>query len=526
LKEVGRSRPSDFTGDEGTGDSLPVMNDANSTVHFNDCTGNGCLILAWSHALLRCARRLCVGDRRFLLDAIGRWAVRLSIVGIGLLTTLGQNGPSLAQTTSVVYVAPIEGTIDLGLAPYVQRALEEAMDAGAAAVIFEINTFGGRVDAAVVIRDAVLNATVRTVAFVNKRAISAGALISLAAEKIVMADGGTIGAATPVQLGEPGAAAQPVEEKTVSYVRKEFSATAEMRKRPPLIAEAMVDADVEIPGLIEKGKLLTLTTDEALKHKVADFRAQTIEGVLDRLNLSGAQVRRMSPNWAEDLVRFLTNPIIGSLLMTVGMLGIILEIRTPGFGVPGGLGIASLALFFWGHWIVQLAGSEELLLFGAGFVLLGLEVFVIPGFGIAGALGIIALLAGLSLSLLGAGASWEFILGAAGRVILSLLLALAASLVLLRFLPHLPFGRRLILETGLVRGAGGDSAPESDRTWLGKSGTALSPLRPAGIAEIEGERVDVVSDGELIEPGTRILVSRVDGNRVVVRRHRASTERE
>ena len=196
--------------------------------------------------------------------ALNGWALRLSIVGLGLIVVLGSNTFVFTQQPPVVYVAPIEGIIDLGLAPYVQRVLNEAADAGAAAVIFEINTFGGRVDAAIVIRDTLLKAKVKTVAFVNKRAISAGALISLAAEKIVMADGGTIGAATPVQMGQPGASAQPVEEKTVSYVRKEFSATAETRKRPPLIAEAMVDADVEIPGLIEKGKLLTLTTDEAL----------------------------------------------------------------------------------------------------------------------------------------------------------------------------------------------------------------------------------------------------------------------
>ena len=372
----------------------------------------------------------------------------MSIVGLGLIVVLGSNTFVFTQQPPVVYVAPIEGIIDLGLAPYVQRVLNEAANAGAAAVIFEINTFGGRVDAAIVIRDALLKAKVKTVAFVNKRAISAGALISLAAEKIVMADGGTIGAATPVQMGQPGASAQPVEEKTVSYVRKEFSATAETRKRPPLIAEAMVDADVEIPGLIEKGKLLTLTTDEAMKHKVADFRAQTIENVLSQLDLAWAQVRQASPNWAEDVVRFLTHPIVSSLLITVGMLGIIIEIRTPGFGVPGALGITSLALFFWGYWLVQLAGWEELLLVGSGLVLLVLEIFVTPGFGVAGALGIAALLGGLSLSLFGAGASWEFILKAAGRVIFSLLLALVASLVTLRFLPRLPFGRRLILETG------------------------------------------------------------------------------
>jgi membrane-bound serine protease (ClpP class) len=340
-----------------------------------------------------------------------------------------------------------------------------------------------------------------------------------------MADGGTIGAATPVQIGQPGAPAQPVEEKTVSYVRKEFRATAEARKRPPLIAEAMVDADVEIPGLIRKGKLLTLTTEEALKHKVADFRAGTLESVLEQLGLTGSQVTRLSPNWAEDLVRFLTNPVVSSLLMTIGMLGIILEIRTPGFGVPGALGITSLGLFFWGHWLVQLAGWEEMLLVGSGLALLILEVFVIPGFGLAGVFGIGALLAGLSLSLVGGGAKWEFVVTAVGRVIISIVLALAASLVMLRFLPRLPFGRRLILETGLPAGKGYASAPAGDSNWLGKIGTAFSPLRPAGIAEIESERVDVVSDGEFIDAGARIVVSRVDGNRIVVRRHPVSTER-
>ncbi|MBI4529293.1 MAG: hypothetical protein HY695_36300, partial [Deltaproteobacteria bacterium] len=121
-------------------------------------------------------------------------------------------------------------------------------------------------------------------------------------------------------MGQPGAAPQPVEEKTVSYVRKEFRATAEARKRPPLVAEAMVDADVEIAGLIQKGKLLTLTTEEALKHKVADFRANTLDSVLEQLDLAKAELRRASPTWAENLVRLLTHPIVSSLLITLGML--------------------------------------------------------------------------------------------------------------------------------------------------------------------------------------------------------------
>jgi membrane-bound serine protease (ClpP class) len=283
----------------------------------------------------------------------------------------------------------------------------------------------------------------------------------------------------------------------------------------------MVDADVEIPDLIEKGKLLTLTTDEALKHKIAEFRADTMAEVLNQVGLAGAEVRRASPNWAENFVRFLTHPVVSSLLITIGMLGVILEIRTPGFGVPGALGIGSLALFFWGHWLVQLAGWEEILLLASGLLLLAAEIFVIPGFGVAGVLGIAALLSGLSLSLIGGGATWDFILKAVSRVIFSLLLALIGSLVLLRFLPRLPFGKRLILQTGLAAGEGYASPPETDRSWLGKGGTTVSPLRPSGIADVEGQRVDVVSDGEFIEAGAPIVVSRVDGNRIVVRRHRA-----
>jgi membrane-bound serine protease (ClpP class) len=356
------------------------------------------------------------------------------------------------------------------------------------------------------------------VAFVNKRAISAGALISLAAERIAMADGGTIGAATPVELGVPGAPAQPVAEKTVSYMRKEFRATAESRKRPPLLAEAMVDADVEIPGVIAKGKLLTLTTEEALKHGLADFRADSLPAVLASLEVPGAEVRRATQTWAETLVRFLTHPVVSSLLMTIGILGIIVEIRTPGFGVPGAFGAASLALFFWGHWLVRLAGWEELLLVGAGLLLLAVELFVTPGFGVTGVFGLVALIGGLGLSLVGAGATWEVVLTAVGQVAVSLLLAIAASLGLLRVLPRLPFGRRLVLETELTAREGFASAPETDRAWLGKRGTAASPLRPAGIADIEGERVDVVSDGEFVDAGEPITVVRVDGNRIVVRR--------
>ena len=431
-----------------------------------------------------------------------------------------------AAAPPVVYVASVDGVIDLGLAPFVERMLAEATAANAAAVILEINTFGGRVDAAVLIRDALLRARVPTVAFVNKRAISAGALISLAAGTIAMADGGTIGAATPVQMGAPGGSAAPVSEKTVSYMRKEFRATAESRKRPPIVAEAMVDPDVVIPGLVEKGKLLTLTTSEALEHKLADVRADSLEALLAHLKLDEAEVRRGTANWAERVVRVLTHPVLSSVLMTIGILGLIVEIRTPGFGVPGIVGIASLAILFWGHWLVRLAGWEELLLVTAGVLLLVLEIFVIPGFGMAGLLGIVSLLGGLTLSLIGAGATTQTMLHAAGRVAASLVAAMAGALVLLKLLPHLPYARALVLDTGLASRTGYASALETDRRWLGKQGIASTPLRPAGIAEIDGTRVDVVSQGEYVDAGAVIEVVSVEGNRIVVRRLRGEAEEE
>jgi|AntAceMinimDraft_1070359.scaffolds.fasta_scaffold03792_4 membrane-bound serine protease (ClpP class) len=436
---------------------------------------------------------------------------------IALIFSLGVSSLSLSQSNQngpVVYVADVSGTIDLGLAPYIERVLKQAEQDGVAAVVLRINTFGGRVDAAVQIRDALLKSPVKSIAYIDSRAISAGALISLASTAIVMAPGGTIGAATPVQSS--GTETSPVSEKTVSYVRKEFSATAESRGRDTLIAEAMVDSDVVIPGITDRGKLLTLTTAEALEVGIADYEAATLSLALEQLGLKDASVVETSVNWAEEVVRFLTNPIVSSLLVTVAMLGIVVEIRTPGFGVPGALGITSLGLFIWGHWLVNLAGMEELLLAGLGVILLLVEAFVLPGFGIAGILGLVALVAGLMLSTVGDGFTIDALISAAARLGGSLALALVLSLLLLRYLPKTKMGRQLILETGLDANQGFTSEPLSDHAYEGKLGTAASDLRPAGIAVIGGKRVDVVSNGGYIDAGQPIKVDHVDGNRIVV----------
>ena len=463
-----------------------------------------------------------------MIDTCRNQARRRTLLG-GLclaLVAAGAPGHSAMQSSrSIVYVVPIDGIVDLGLAPFLARTIREAQQARAAAIVLDINTFGGRVDAAVVMRDTLMDSPVRTIAYVHPRAISAGALIALAAETIVMASGGTIGAASPV-VGGTGPP-QAADEKTVSYLRKEFGATAERRKRPTVFAEAMVDADVEIAGVVEKGKLLTLTTTEAIEHKVAEHIADTLTAALEVAGLPDADVRRASQTWAETLVRFLTHPVVSSLLMTVGLLGIMVEIRTPGFALPGTIGVLFIGLFFWGQWIVQLAGWEELLLVVLGVALIGFELFVMPGFGVAGVAGIMALVAGLGMALVGAGATGAVIIGALGRVAISILLALGGGLALLRFLPRMPFGRRLVLETEMRAEAGYSSEPAADHHTLGRTGTALSPLRPSGVAELDGSRVDVVSDGRFIDAGAAVEVIRVDGNRIVVRElRRAHSETE
>ncbi|HEY8946035.1 MAG TPA: NfeD family protein, partial [Polyangiaceae bacterium] len=305
------------------------------------------------------------------------------------------------------------------------------------------------------------------------------------------------------------------------YVRKEFAATAERRGRPTRIAEAMVDPAVEIPGLSEKGKLLTLTTAEGVEHGVVDFRAENVQEVLGHFALGAARVREVAPAMAERLVRFITSPALASILMTVGMLGILVELRTPGFGVPGVLGLLCLGLFFWGHWLARLAGLEELALIALGILLLAAELFI-PGFGVAGVLGVLALALGLGLSLVGAGVTAPAIFSGLGQALLSLLVVALALLVVFKYLPHAPFARGVVLDTALASEARARPEPRS-LSRVGQRGVSLSPLRPAGIAELDGERVDVVTEGEFVDMGEPVEVVQHEGNRVVVRRAKSGT---
>ncbi len=324
----------------------------------------------------------------------------LVIIAIALVSPFFTSATAQEATTSdLVIVIPIRGAIEPGIGHFLERALDDAESQGATAVILDIDTPGGRLDTVLAMRDAILDSPLRTIAFVNREAFSAGALITIASTEIWIAPGGVFGAATPVQGGETS------DAKTISAVRSTFRATAELRGRDPAIAEAMVDPAVVIPELDSAASLLTLTSDQALQWGYADGTAADRNELLSGLGLSGAAIDEMSPTVTETFVRWVTDPIVASLLIMLGLFLIVADALFAGFGIAAAAGVGCFALFFWGHLLANLAGWEDLLLIAIGLGLIALEVFVIPGFGVAGIGGALALGGGLFLAMIGRGFS-------------------------------------------------------------------------------------------------------------------------
>lgn len=295
---------------------------------------------------------------------------------------------------------------------------------------------------------------------------------------------------------------------------------AQRNNRPVDVVEAMVDEDIEIPGVIEKGKLLTLTAEEAIKLKIADGMANDLNEVLKKLKLNEQALVRTKISWSEKLVYFLTNPIISSLLLTIGIFGLIFEVRTPGWGIGGTLALIALALFFGSHYLVNLAQWTEILIFLVGLVLILLEVFVIPGFGITGILGMLLVLASFVLSLLPhvGSISFDEILNAITMVGLSLIFAFALVIPVFIFVPKTKTFQKLILATSETKQEGFRSTPEAYEKFLGADGIALTTLRPSGIGLFDGNRLNVVAEGEFIDPKEKIEIIKVEGYKVIVRK--------
>jgi len=414
-----------------------------------------------------------------------------------ILAILGSN--SAYSNNDTVHIIHISGMINEGVYTLVRRGINKAIENNARYIVVEIDTFGGLVDSAVKIRDALLDSPITTVAYVKNRAWSAGALIAIACEKIAFTEAGSMGAAEP----------RPTDEKTVSALRAEFSATAERRKRDPKIAEAMVDQSIEIEGLKPKGKLLTLTASQAKKYKYADLIANSYDELWNELKIKNPRVMEEYLNWSERLSQITADPTYSFLFLLVGMILLLAEFQVPGFGILGALGITSIALTFIGNYLAGLAGIESILLLIGGLILLFIELHT-PGFGIPGIAGIISLFTSLYM-VLGGGINATRSIAMAGILILGVII------LFITYLPKSFAWKRLALKEA-EKTETGYTAVTVEENLVGREGIAVTLLRPAGVVEIDNKKYDCLTEGEYIPAGTKVTVTKVIGNRIFVRK--------
>lgn len=412
--------------------------------------------------------------------------------------------PTNAFAKNKVYHVPVEDNVEKGLSAFLARAFDEAEKNDAKAIILEIHTPGGFTDAAETIAKTMQQSDLRVIAYINSKAHSAGALIALNADAIYMAKEATIGAAGVVDQ-----AGNAAELKAQSAWIKQMIAAAKSGGRNPLYAEAMANPNMDMTKYgAPKGEFLTLDAEEAEKLAYSEGTVRNLQEVLERENLADSKVVDLNPTIAEKITRIVTNPIVIPILLSIASLGLVIELYSPGFGIPGIMGLSALALFFFGHLIAGFAGYESILLLIVGIILIVAEFFV-PG-GIAGIIGGVAIL----FSLLLAGAN---IVHMGYSILVALLIAVIGMVVLMKF-----FGKKLHMLNKLVL----KDATTTEEGYvsnvnrlelIGKKGVTLTPLRPAGVVLIDGERIDAVSDGSYIDAKQQVEIFKVEGSRIVVR---------
>lgn len=395
-------------------------------------------------------------------------------------------------------VINVKGEIDGGQAALVHKAMTEAKAQNAQAVLLEIDTFGGAVDAATVIRDLVTNSPVQTICYIKNRAWSAGALIAIAHNKIAVAPSGSIGAAEPI----------PATEKTIAALKAEFAATANKAGRNPRVAEAMVDKSLGFPGYAAPGQILALTDYQAVQVGYADLVAAERSDVLAYYGLADAPVKEFNKGWEENLAGWLSNPTVKSALISLIVLAILAEIKTAGLGVAAGIGVIGALLLFGGGLVTGLAGWVEIALFVGGAILLILELHA-PGIGLFGISGVVCVLASFFFTLGGD-------MNAVNILALCMVVAIVIFLLIVKRLPASRLWSKLVLKDTETTKEGYVSSGDY-QVYVDRTGVALTHLRPAGVVEVDGVRLDVVSEGRFILAGTVVRVIKVRGQRIVVR---------
>jgi len=423
-----------------------------------------------------------------------RRLVWFALIGIGLVCAAAR----AAVVAPAVVVLPISGTIDEGMAHLVERGIEHARTGHAVAIVLDVNTFGGLVSSGTDIRDALLNSPVPVYAWVGHRAWSAGALVTLAASKIAIAPGASFGAAEPI----------PKTVKTVSALRAEFASTAQREHRDPQIAAGMVDATLDVPGYKAPGAILTLTSADAIRAHYADAVAPTLDDALADFGLAHARTETVGYTLGERLARFATDPSISGILLSLGFLGLLIEMQTL-HGIAGTLGVLSLGLFFGTHVYDGFSNGVVLALALAGVIGILFELHVLPGHGIAGFVGIAFLLAAIVLAF-----GIPFVFVAVQSLATAVVITVIVFAIVVRIVPENAFLERLAFA-----GTQGPEYVASDdhRALIGRDGWATSYLRPAGVASVGGVRVDVLTEGDFVPAGTAVVVTRVEGARVFVR---------
>lgn len=455
--------------------------------------------------------------------------MRCLLLGILLAHMPYAHGEQITPPTPVVTVIPIQGMIEPALVYVVRRGLDEAVRTDAQAIIIDMDTPGGAVQAAGEIISQLGYVDIPIYTYVNKGAYSAGAFIALAGGTIYMAPGSVIGAATPMMMSPMGGAQEmpdEVQEKMTSAVAAMVRAAAEQGGHDPQLGEAMVRADIEyrIDGKIisEEGRLLTMTDREAAqrvgrakKPLLSSGTVESLDALLTQLNLEGATLNYIEVTGAETFARAIAK--IAPILMLVGMGGLWLEFKTPGFGLFGLLGALALLLFFFGHHIAGLSGMEDVLFFVLGVLFIGLEIFVTPGFGLLGLSGLFLMLFSfvnaMSERLPG---SWKPISIEAetfAQPLLQVAIAFGGSLLLAacagKYLPKTRLFSSITLQDKI------ESTPDQ-LTLVGMQGRTTSDLRPSGTAQFGETKYDVVTRGEYISHDTPVRIAEVHGARIVV----------
>ncbi len=421
---------------------------------------------------------------------------------------LASLGSSWAQTPHVM-VFELREDIGPPTNRHVLLALEHARDIKADYVVIDLDTYGGAVKDADEIRSRLMEFEKPVWVFINKNAASAGALISIACDKIYMAPGANIGAATVVN----GMDGEKAPDKYQSYMRSMMRATAETNGRDPKIAEAMVDESLEVEGISSAGQVITFTTKEAIQHGFCEGQASSIEKILADNGITDYQLTRYEPSSLEGIIHFFLNPAISGILILIILGGIYFELQTPGVGFPLFAAVLAAMLYFVPYYLTGLAAHWEIVLFLVGILLIAAEIFVIPGFGVAGILGILATLSALVLVMLN-NDFLDFTFVSSDALIYSLTSILGASLgtIVLMFVgaSHLSSGnsvllRRVALQNTLQTDEGFTSSTLSNEL-IGCQGIAYTVLRPSGKIQIAGQIYDASTQGDYVERGEFVEV--------------------